>query len=290
MMDQAQNLREMVFSKDNLTKSKDNKILVYTIASGKGGVGKSNFTLNLAIGMQKRGRRVLIIDADYGMANINVLLGVRAKKTLYDVINKEIPLKEVIIESNEGVKIISGGSGLLEMAEMGGYRQEKLLNDLSRLEGIDTILVDTSAGVSKSLLSFISFSQDMILVTTPEPTSLADAYSLIKIVNRMKVKDSIKVVVNKVRNEKDSQKAFEKLDRVAANFLSIRLDKIGFIVEDKRVREAVMEQKPFVIEHPNCAASKNISNVIDNLLAQNSDDKGMNSMKQLVNRMMKVFS
>ncbi|WP_461205724.1 MinD/ParA family protein [Clostridium sp. DL1XJH146] len=290
MIDQAQNLREMVFSKDKLAKPSENKILIYTIASGKGGVGKSNFTLNLAIGMQNRGRSVLIIDADYGMANINVLLGVRAKKTLYDVINKNIPLKEVIIESTSGIKIISGGSGLLEMAEMGGTRQRKLLNDLSQLEGIDTILVDTSAGVSKSLLSFISFSQDMILVTTPEPTSLADAYSLIKIVNRMKVKDSIKVVVNKVSNEEDSIKSFEKLERVAANFLSIRLDEIGFIIEDKKVKEAVMGQNPFIIEYPKCMASKNINNIIDTLLSQNSDDKGINSMKQLINRMIKVFS
>lgn len=290
MIDQAQNLREMVFSKGSTSKSQKNDILVYTITSGKGGVGKSNFTVNLAIEMQRRGRKVLIIDADYGMANVNVLFGLSIKKTLHDVIFKGLPLKDAIIENEDGIKIISGGSGLLEMAELGNEKQQKLINGLSKLEDIDTILIDTSAGVSKNLLSFISFSQEMILVTTPEPTSLTDAYSLVKIVSRMKIKESIKVVVNRVKNEKNSESAFERLEKAATNFLGIKLEKIGYISDDKKVREAVMEQTPFLYEYPNCMASQNIRSVVDNLINEKTFEKGIKSMKQIVNRMLKVFS
>lgn len=290
MIDQAQNLREMIFSKENTLKSKKNNIIVYTITSGKGGVGKSNFTVNLASELQKRGKKVLIIDADYGMANVNILFGISAKKTLHDVIFKGVSLESIIIENEAGIKIISGGSGLLEMAELNNEKQQKLINDLSKLEDIDTILIDTSAGVSKNLLSFISFSQEMILVTTPEPTSLTDAYSLIKIVSRMKIKESIKVVVNKAKNEKTAEIVFERLERAATNFLDIKLDKIGYISDDRRVQDAVMEQNPFIYEYPNCVASQDLRNIVDSLFTKNTSDKGIKSMKQLINRMFKVFS
>ncbi|GAA0178062.1 MinD/ParA family protein [Clostridium sediminicola] len=294
MIDQAQNLRKMVFSKQNSIKDDTSKqsdsILVYTITSGKGGVGKSNFTVNLALQMQRRGRKVLIIDADYGMANINILLGISINKTLHDVIFKGVPLEDAIIENEDGIKIISGGSGLLEMTELSNEKQQRLIDGLSKLDNIDTILIDTSAGVSKNLLSFISFSQEMILVTTPEPTSLTDAYSLMKIVSKLQIKNSIKVVINKAQSKKSSELAFERLERAVMRFLDIKLEKIGYISEDKKVQEAVMTQVPFTKSYPKCTASENVLSIIDNLFNEHTSKKELSSMKQVISRMLKVFS
>jgi flagellar biosynthesis protein FlhG len=293
MIDQAQNLRKMISTKNNEVKHKaenpQKNVLVYTITSGKGGVGKSNFTVNLAVEMQKRGRKVLIIDGDYGMANVNVLFGIVPKKSLHDVIYKGVSLKDVVIESNSGVKIISGGSGFFEMTEVSQEKQNTLIEGMLQLNDIDIILIDTSAGVSRNLLSFISFSQEMILVTTPEPTSLTDAYSLIKMVAKMSIKDSIKVVINKTRDEKDADSIFYRLEKAALSFLGIHLNKLGYVVEDSKVKEAVMEQTPFTELYPNCTASKNIFSIVDKLLGQEYPNSKKTTMQHIVSRMMKVF-
>lgn len=287
-MDQAAHLRTLIKQNFELSISSKPSIAIYTIASGKGGVGKTNLVVNLAIALQKKGKKVLIIDADLGMANVDVILGLYPKSTLYDVFFHRKSFKEIIINGPAGIKILPGGSGIMEMATLSLEKQEKIACEFSTLEGIDTILIDTGAGISKNLLSFITFSQELILLTTPEPTALTDAYSLIKVLSEYKLKKKIKVIINKSPNKSSAIHTFKKLQKTTNTFLQIHLESIGYIIEDVRVIHSVMNQIPFVIEYPQCIASKCIDTIADKILGQKSSIE-IKSIQQVFNRLLKVF-
>ncbi|MTI65704.1 MAG: MinD/ParA family protein [Firmicutes bacterium] len=287
-MDQAQKLRNLVkVNKDNDNNNKDIKI--YTIASGKGGVGKTNVVVNTAITLQKKGKNVLIIDADLGLANIDVILGVSPKYTLYDVLFKDIDLNDALLRGPKGIKIIPGGSGVLEMTTLSVDKQEELAKEFLKLKDIDTILIDTGAGISKNLLSFVTFSQELIIVTTPEPTSLTDAYSVMKVISKYNLKKDIKIIINRVPNEKMAKSTFNTLKKTAKNFLNINLDNLGYILDDVRVMNSVMKQEPFVLGYPRCLASKCIYSITDKLLNGKKSLKKINSIQEVYNRLIKVF-
>ena len=189
MRDQAEGLRDRIRERDwgakNIVPNKDIKI--YTVASGKGGVGKTNIVVNLAISLQKRGLQVMILDADLGLANVDVVLGIYPKLTLYDVILKGKSLKDAIVYGPSGIRVIPGGSGIIEMTRLDKDSQKKLMEQFEDMGDIDVLLIDTGAGISMNQLSFITFSQEVILVTTPEPTAITDVYSVIKIISELRV-------------------------------------------------------------------------------------------------------
>lgn len=292
MMDQAQKLRSRINKNNSVATSNSSKapINIYTIASGKGGVGKTNMVVNLAIALQSKGKKVLIIDADLGLANVDVVMGLYPKYTLYDVLFKDRDLKDAILLGPKGIKILPGGSGMMEMANLSIERQERFAKEFITLEDIDTILIDTGAGLSKNLLSFITFSQEVILVTTPEPTSLTDVYSVIKVLATYKLKKNIKIVINRAQDSKMAKSTFDKLKKTSQAFLLVSLDSLGYVVDDKRVALAVMNQSPFIIDHPSCLASKCINEIADSMIGQKKSQSKIKSVEELYNRFIKVFS
>lgn len=287
-MDQAENLRLLMKKNLALSTKLKHSIGIYTIASGKGGVGKTNVVVNLAIALQRRGKKVLIIDADLGMANVDVILGLYPQSTLYDVLFHGKSFKETIINGPEGIKILPGGSGIMELATLSVEKQEAIVDEFLTLEDIDTILIDTGAGISKNLLSFITFSQELIIITTPEPTALTDAYSLIKVLAKYKLKKKIKVIINKSPNEVSAINTFEKLQKTADAFLRIGLENIGYIIEDTRVVHSVMKQRPFILQYPQSIASKCIDTIANKILGQRNS-REINSIQEVLNRLLKVF-
>lgn len=289
-MDQAEKLR--VLMKESLQRSSpkpQQDISIYTIASGKGGVGKTNVVVNLAIALQKRGKKVLIIDADLGMANADVVLGIFPKYTLYDVLFHNHPLEDALITGPQGIKVLPGGSGMMDMVNLDVERQEAMAKEFLTLEGIDTILIDTGAGISKNSLSFIAFSQELIIVTTPEPTSLTDAYGVIKILAKHKFKKSIKVIINRSVEVSQAKSTFEKLKRTADTFLQIQLENLGYILDDSHVSRSVMKQMPFIMQYPHCIASKCMNGIADQFIGQKSTKGKIRSIQEVYHRLIKVF-
>jgi flagellar biosynthesis protein FlhG len=287
-VDQAEKLRFLMKKNLELSSKLKKPIGIYTIASGKGGVGKTNVVVNLAIALQKRGKKVLIIDADLGMANVDVILGLYPQSTLYDVLFHGKSFEETIINGPEGIKILPGGSGIMEMATLSVEKQEAIAHEFLTLEDIDIILIDTGAGISKNLLSFITFSQELIIVTTPEPTALTDAYSVIKVMANYKLKDKIQIIINKCPNGISAINTYEKLRKTTDAFLKVQLVSIGYILEDPRVVNSVMKQIPFVIQYPQCIASKCIDTIADKILGQKNSIK-IKSIQEVYNRLLKVF-
>ncbi len=243
------------------------KTKTIAITSGKGGVGKSNFTLNLAIALSKRNQKVVVFDADFGMANIDVLMGVRSKYSLHDLINNKKTIWEVMQPSPTGVDFISGVSGLYDMLHLDRTDLEHLLLQLAELNGYaDYILIDTGAGLSTESLSFILSAEEVIVVTTPEPTSITDAYALIKMVNQRKSDVNFSLVVNRSPSYMDGNVTAEKIMVVANRFLHKTIHSLGCILDDPLVQRAVMKQYPFLLLDAHSRVSKSMIELTDDFL------------------------
>lgn len=291
MRDQAEGLRDRIRERDwgakNIVPNKDIKI--YTVASGKGGVGKTNIVVNLAISLQKRGLQVMILDADLGLANVDVVLGIYPKLTLYDVILKGKSLKDAIVYGPSGIRVIPGGSGIIEMTKLDKDSQKKLMEQFEDMGDIDVLLIDTGAGISMNQLSFITFSQEVILVTTPEPTAITDVYSVIKIISELKIKRKIKLITNMVQNDKLGKLAYTKLNETAKKFLDVEVDYMGYVADDTMVGNSVMQQVPFILNYPNCNASQCIDRIAEQIVGLPISGAKLKTMSQVYNRLIKIF-
>ncbi|MGL4452550.1 MAG: MinD/ParA family protein [Sarcina sp.] len=257
MLDQAQALRNLMMAKEGMKEvSVESKAKVITITSGKGGVGKSNIVVNLAITLSRNGKKVLIFDADIGMGNDDIILGVYPEYNVYDVIQGRVGIQNAIIDTGYGVDLLSAGSGLNKIDELSKEERERFINSLTNISGYDYILMDTGAGVSKTVLGFIGASDDVLLITTPEPTSLIDAYSLIKAVKHFKLKDNAKMIVNRCYTQEEGKETFNKFKNVADKFISFNLEYMGFIFDDRKLVESVRKQKPVVVASPSSDTAK----------------------------------
>jgi flagellar biosynthesis protein FlhG len=256
MLDQAQKLRDMAVGNTSVKAPK-----VITVTSGKGGVGKSNFVVNLSIALQKMGKSVLIFDADVGMGNDDILMGYLPKYNVFDIINKNMNIEDVIIQGPLGVRLLPGGSGMNKIEEFTTEQREEFLSKITSLNNVDYIIMDTGAGINRSVLGFIACCNELIVITTPEPTSLTDAYSLLKVVNHFKLKKDAQVVVNRVIDIEEGRNTFEKFNNAVNSFLKIKLSYLGYITEDKRLIQAVRQQEPFTIKYPNCNAAVDIQKI-----------------------------
>ena len=244
--DQASGLRRL----------KNNQVKVVAITGGKGGVGKTNVTLNMAVSLAQRGKRVLVLDADLGLANVDVLLGIRVTKNLSHVLSGECTLDEVIVEGPEGVMIIPATSGTQSMVELTDVEHAGLIQAFSSLQTpIDMLLVDTAAGISNMVVSFAQAAQDVLMVVCDEPTSITDAYALIKILSKQNGVYRFKIVANMVRSLREGQDLFTKLTRVTDRFLDASLELVACIPFDANVRQAVKKQKLVVQAFPKTPAS-----------------------------------
>lgn len=276
MKDQAEKLREIFEKSDNkLNKGSLNNYekfskrsaRVITVTSGKGGVGKTNLTINLGIKLSQLGLRVIIIDADLGLSNIDVALGRTPKYNLSDVINYKKEILDIMEEGPEGIKFISGGSGVQELIKIDKNQLANLLIQLGKLdEEADIIFIDTGAGLSNNVLSFVYAAKEIILVTTPEPTSITDAYALIKIITQKDRSKKIKLLINRAEDVIEAENLLNKLNEVSEKFLGVKLHKLGYILNDKNVSKAVKSQQPFVLKFDKTEASRNISDIAYALL------------------------
>ncbi|NPV92032.1 MAG: MinD/ParA family protein [Firmicutes bacterium] len=260
MNDQATRLRWLA---QNLKYRIENEIdgvpkhsRVITVTSGKGGVGKTNIALNLALALQEYGQRVVILDADMGMANVDVITGIIPSYNLYHVVNGEKTLSQIIVEGPKGTKIIPGGSGIKELANLPSWKLETLVNDLHAIEKtVDILMIDTGAGISNNVLNFLIASDEILLVTTPEPTAITDAYGLIKIVRGEVPQKKISLIINKVANEEEGRLVSNKLKMVTKRFLNTEIESLGHVVWDSAVGEAVRRQEPLILSYPRTSAS-----------------------------------
>jgi flagellar biosynthesis protein FlhG len=281
-MDQAQRLRDIV--SDGTADKPDSRII--TVSSGKGGVGKTNFTVNLGIALAKLGKKVTIIDADLGLANVDVMFGIVTKYNLSNVIKGEITVQDSIVKGPYDINIISGGSGIMDLIDLDINQLDKLIHTLSYFNTIsDYILIDTGAGLSKSVLSFVDAASDVILVITPDPTSITDAYALIKNI----VKDDqkkIKLIINRVESNEEGDEVYNKLDQAVTKFLSRELENLGYIFEDNNLKRAIRKQIPLLEAYPRAIASKGIENIAFNLENNNRYTKNTHSFKSFLNKLM----
>lgn len=284
MSDQARKLRDMV-KKRKETQS----VKIYSIISGKGGVGKTNISVNLAINLQQRGKKVLILDADIGMSNANILLGIENSLSILSLLKGEAGLEDVISQGPEGIHLISGGIDLFFMEDLDDRKQEDILNSLEGLREYDIIIIDNGAGISKQSLTFTTFAHEAILVSTPEPTAIMDAYRVMKALSIYSLKENLKVVINQVESITQGREAYNKLLTTSEEFLDIELESIGFVFSDSRVSKSIMRQNPILLEYPNSLASKNIKEISQVLLGDKEYDYNISNFKQLGNRLIRFF-
>lgn len=260
-MDQAQNLRNIIKAKSISEKVSESNARIVTVTSGKGGVGKSSISVNLAIQLRKLGYNIIIFDADFGLANIEVLFGVIPKYNLTDLIYRGKSLEDIIVKGPMDIGFISGGSGTTGLANLSNDHLELLTRKLVELGTLaDIIIIDTGAGISNTVLEFVTSCREVLLVTTPEPTSITDSYALLKALNQHPCYDKentvIKLIANRVVSEQEAKNMFEKLSIVAKKFLNIDIKSLGVIPMDSHVTKAVMRQKPVSLIYENSAASK----------------------------------
>ena len=288
-MDQAEKLRNIIKLQNqaNIRQAR-----VITVTSGKGGVGKSSTAINLAMQFRKQGKSVIIFDADFGLANIEVMFGAIPKYNLADMIFRGKDFKDIIVKGPEDIGFISGGSGINGLSNMNRDQVGYLVYKLKELETLtDIIIIDTGAGISDSVLEFVAASQEVILVTTPEPTSITDAYALLKALNNRsgfeKENTIIKVLANRVSNYDEGRNLFNKLGLVVEKFLKMDLKFLGIIPNDNNMSKAVISQKPVSMLYPNSESAKAYEEVA-NALMENREGKEI-KRKGLANAFVSMF-
>ncbi len=285
VMDQADKLREKV----EMLKEQAPSARVIAVTSGKGGVGKTSISVNLALQFQQQGKRVVILDADFGLANVEIMLGIRPQYNLADLIFSNKSIEEIITEGPNGVGFISGGSGVQDLVNLDKEKLKKLIAKLVKLDSLyDVIIIDTGAGIADSVIEFVLSSPEVLLIVTPEPTSITDAYSLLKAVNRKKEfnreQKSIKVITNRVANPDEGHEIFDKISVVVSKFLNIHLEYLGYIPNDRQLTNAVVEQKPISIHYPNSESALRIKSICGKLLDDTvEEDEKVGIAKVLLN-------
>ena len=250
MIDQATQLRSLV------RQQRRQRASVIAITSGKGGVGKSNVAVNLSIKLASVGKSVVLLDADLGLANADVLCNIDLPYNLSHVIARKRELHEVMVTAPGGFKLIGGASGLARMADLTDFDRSRIVESLMAVEhSADTIVIDTGAGISPNVLSFTRAADHVLVVTTPEPTAITDAYAVIKVITKDGLDRRISLLVNQVRNAAEGRMVHERVAKVAKNFLGVNVLDAGHLVMDDHVRRAVIQRVPFLLSAPKSAAS-----------------------------------
>lgn len=244
------------------------------ITSGKGGVGKTTVSANLAISLTRQGRKVILLDADLGMANLDLVLGMNPSKTLYHVISGQHSIEEVIEEGPLGVKVVAGGSGLSELADLSTMSRNRLLKSLERLNVLgDTLIIDTGAGISTNVLSFIESADQVVILMTPEPPAIADAYGVLKSVSRASHRGIILPVANRVNSFEQGRELLRRFRGAAERFLNLELHPGSSIVEDGSVKESILARSPLMLLRPDSMAAGNIGTLGQLLFPQEEEQK-----------------
>ncbi|MDR2070414.1 MAG: MinD/ParA family protein [Treponema sp.] len=280
MEDQAEKLWEMMRNKKALEKSvspqNEQKTRIITVTSGKGGVGKTNVSVNMALAYARLGKKVIVMDADLGLANVNVMLNLIPKFNLYHVIRKQKTMREIMMDTEYGISIVAGASGFSKIANLNEKERQEFINEIETLSHADIVIVDTSAGVSDNVLDFIAAADDAVIITTPEPTAITDAYGIIKIIATEidNLNMGIKLVVNRVKSAADAKKVADRMTNIAGQFLNLKVDYLGFIYDDTMVSQAVIRQKPFMVIDPKCKASLCVQHIVGRMEKSDTRERG----------------
>jgi flagellar biosynthesis protein FlhG len=238
---------------------------VISVTSGKGGVGKTTIAANLALQLGREGKRVLILDGDFGMANVDIMFNVRPQKNLYDVLRGESTIADILIEVAKNVTLIPGGSGIFEMQNLSVFDKQALLDQVSGLGStFDYMLIDTAPGIDDNVLYLNSAAQEICVVVTPDPSSLADSYALIKVLSQRYRENRFKIFCNQVKDEADGARLFDKLDSIARRFLFVSLDYAGSIPSDLNLRQATRSQQLVTRSFPDTISSLALRKIAHN--------------------------
>jgi len=292
MEDQAEKLREAMRQNKGAgekpsTIKETKKARIITVTSGKGGVGKTNVSVNLALAYARTGRKVVVMDADLGLANVNVMLNMIPKFNLYHVIRKQKTMKEILVETEYGISMVAGASGFSKIANLTEEERQYFIDELNTLSFADIVIIDTSAGVSSNVLDFVAAADDSVIITTPEPTAITDAYGIIKIIATEigNLNMGLKLVVNRVKGAADAMKIADRMINITSQFLNLKLEYLGFIYDDPAVPRAVLKQRPFMVIEPKCKASQCLEHIVGRLdKIETRDDGGFGN---IVKRMFK---
>jgi len=248
---------------------------VIAVTSGKGGVGKTNITTNLAIALARQGIRVLVLDGDLGLANIDLLLGVAPQFDLQDTVLGDRRIEDIVIEGPDGIRLIPASSGVAELANLDEYRTECLLRSLSSLEEeVDLILIDSPSGIGAQATALTQSADQIIVVTTPEPTAFSDAYAMIKVLCQRPLKCTPCLLVNQVNSEEEAAEVARRVQSVAKRFLNLDVEYWGYVLADESVRKSVVRQEPLLSTYPYSPASSCILELARRVLGQNPRTKG----------------
>ena len=272
MEDQAQELKEMM--------SNNRKTRIIAITSGKGGVGKSNLSVNMAIAYAQQGKKVILIDVDLGMANVNVLMNIVPQYNLMQVINKQKTMQEIITDTEFGIKFIAGANGFSKIANLTVDELDYFAKQFAMLGNADIILIDTGAGIANNVLQFVAAADEVYVVTTPEPTAITDAYGIIKIITTELVdrETNIKLLVNRVHSADEGKRISERIINIAAQFLNYKVDYIGFVYDDPVVQASVIRQKPFIVVNPTSKPAQCIKHIVGRIeKSDNGTSEGVSS-------------
>lgn len=286
-MDQAIGLRELM--KEH--RKAQSKLRVIGVTSGKGGVGKSNVAANLAILAARAGNRTLILDADLGLANIEILYGLKPRYHLGHLLDGDVPVKDVIAEGPEGVKVLPAGHGIQQLTRLDEAQRLRLVSAIDQLEeDFDILFIDVGAGIGDNVLFFIGAAQEALLVVSPEPTSLTDAYATLKVLCQEGGTRFFNVVVNQAPNETVAKDIFDKLSSVVSRFLGAKMRWLGWLPRDENVHRAVMSQKPLVALFPSSPATRALNIVADTLFHEPPPVQLEGGLKFLWSRLLRESS
>lgn len=250
MEEQARELRA-IFGDDDKN-NKEHKTRIIAITSGKGGVGKTNLSVNMAIAYAQLGKKVILIDGDLGMANVNVLLSIVPQYNLMQVLNGQKKMSEIILDTEFGIKFIAGANGFSKIANLSKDELDNFASEFASLSNADIIIIDTGAGIANNVLQFVAAADEVYVVTTPEPTAITDAYGIIKIITTELVDRDInlKLLVNRVHSAEEGKRISDRIINIVGQFLNYKVEYIGFVYEDSVVQASVIRQKPFMIVNP----------------------------------------
>jgi len=262
--------------------SDEHRTRIIAISSGKGGVGKTNIAVNMAIAYAQLGKRVILIDGDMGMANVNVLLNIVPQYNLMQVINRQKKMSEIILNTECGIKFIAGANGFSKLANLTSDELEAFAKEFASLGNADIIIIDTGAGIAENVLKFVAAADEVYIVTTPEPTAITDAYGIIKIITTelMDRELHLKLLVNRVHSADEGKRISERIITIVGQFLNYKVDYIGFIYDDPVVQASVIRQKPFMVVNPTSKPSVCLKHIVGRMEKTESSNVGVSTFLQ----------